>query len=175
MDYVLTENGNIKVTDGKPTVKDGDKEFGVDAIGANDRLTALTAESNDRRKKVGELTTQLEAFSGIEDPAAAIDALQKVKGMSDDREKALNDLKDTINKTWETKQAEWETEKANINKDLFDEAMELIIEAYPAKDSILKSSLKGGSGGQGAGDGGSGDAPKTSQEKISAGLKALNM
>ncbi|RLC88511.1 MAG: hypothetical protein DRJ03_02570 [Chloroflexi bacterium] len=120
MKYVLTENGNIKMTDGKPTVKDGDKEFGIDAIGAQTKITTITAESNDRRKKLGEANTSLEAFKGIEDPKAAIAALQKVGSMDKDQAAALDKMKLTVNTAWEAKEKEWGTEKETLNSKLFD-------------------------------------------------------
>jgi hypothetical protein len=119
MDYVLTENGNIKVTNGQPTVKDGDKEFGIDAIGAQAKITAITIESNDRRKKLGEATTALDAFKDIKDPVAALDALQKLSSLDSDQAAALDSLKDTINKAWEAKEGEWTAEKQGLTDKLF--------------------------------------------------------
>ena len=122
MEYVLDEKGNIKIGPGKkPLVKGDDgKEFEIDAIGAQGKIDTITAESNDRRKKLGEANTKLETFKGIEDPAAAIDALQKVGSIDTDKQVEMDTLKDTINKTWGEKETAWNTEKETLNSQLFD-------------------------------------------------------
>ena len=121
MKYKLTEDGKgIAIQDGKPVVIDDDgKEFSIDAIGANDKLKNVIKESNERRKKNGELTRKLELYKDIEDPAAALDALQKVESYDKDQQTALDNLKDTINKTWQSKQQEWETTKKDLESKLF--------------------------------------------------------
>jgi len=227
MNYVLTENGNIKIgPNGKPVVLDGEKEIEIDAIGANEKIQTLTAESNDRRKKLSEATTKLEEASGVnttlQTQVDAIDDKNKVK---------IDELKSEINKAWEVKQGDWEKDKATLNDQLFDattgtkfatskviagtvlppdiakatfgkhfnpdgsandtagnpifsqerpgepadfdEAMTRILDAYPGKDAIMKSTASGGSGGAHSGDGGSGGEAKTSLNKISDGLKAM--
>lgn len=122
MEYVLTEAGNIKITDGKPTVKGADgKEFGIDAIGAQDKINNITTESNERRKKLGEATKQLEAFAGIEDPAAAIQALQTVSSLTDDHKLEIEKLKATMNTTWQEKLEAKEGELSNLSGELFKE------------------------------------------------------
>ncbi len=228
MEYVLTDAGNIKITDGQPTVKDGEKEFGIDAIGAQARITTITTESNDRRKALGLLQTEHDALkvasTGLQTTVDGIDDKNKVK---------IEELKDVINKTWETKQDEWTTEKEGLNAKLFDatvgvnfatskvisgtvlppdiakatfgkhfnpdgtandasgnpiyskskpgeaagfdEAMEMILDAYPAKDSIMKGSGANGSGGHQTGDGSGGTVDKSAGDKIAAGLKAIGI
>lgn len=120
MTYVLDENGNIKVgPNGKPLIKGSDgKEFEIDAIGAQDKINTIVAESNDRRKKLGEANTKLEAFGDI-DPVAAKKALEDVSGMSDKNKTDLDTQRDAINEGWKTKQTEWETEKTTLNDKLF--------------------------------------------------------
>ncbi len=109
MEYVLTENGNIKVTDGKPTVKDGDKEFGIDALEASNKIQVLTAESNDRRKKLGEAIDALAKFDGIPDPAAAISALGKVDNMDKDVADQIDAAKKLVVEGYEVKISEMGT------------------------------------------------------------------
>jgi len=115
MEYVLTEAGNIKITDGQPTVKDGDKEFGIDAIGAQARITTITTESNDRRKALGDLQTKHDALTvsnkGLQTTVDGIDDKNKVK---------VEEIKTEMNKAWEDKQTGWDKEKAGLNEKLFD-------------------------------------------------------
>ena len=133
MDYVLTEDGSIKVTDGKPTVIDGDKEFAIDAIGAADKITTITAESNDRRKKLGEVTKSLE------DMATTRDDLQtKVDSIGGDNKVKIDELKDNINKAWEIKQSEWETEKTTLTDNLFNAT---VGEKFATSEVIKKTVL----------------------------------
>lgn len=57
-------------------IHDDSKEFGFDAPGANARITALNAESAERRTKLADAETKLKAFEGIEDADAARKALE---------------------------------------------------------------------------------------------------
>ena len=226
MKYKLTENGNIVVKDGHPVVIDGDKEITIDAIGANAKITALVAESNDRRKKLSDVTAELATASGLntdlQSQVDSIDGKSKVK---------IDELKDTINKTWEAKQADWETKEKSLTADLFDakvgvkfatsktiaglvlppdiakatfsshfnsdgsandangnpiyskekpgeiagfeEAMTHIIDNYPNKDAIMKSSGAEGSGSHNSGGGGDDGGPTDGKSMIAAGLKSM--
>lgn len=60
---------------------DDGKEFGFDAPGANARITALNAESAERRTKLSDAETKLKSFEGIEDPEAARKALETVANL----------------------------------------------------------------------------------------------
>ena len=231
MNYVFNEDGSIKVgPNNRPLYLDSDgqeRELSVSAL--NDKINNVTAESNERRKKLSEVREQLAAFSGIEDPQAAISALQTVKTMDKDQKAALENMRTEINTIWEGKQKEWEEERSKLNGQLFtsnvsnkfatskvvkgltltpdiaqaffgkhfapdgtatdaagnkilskdnpgkdagfDEALSVIIDQYPNKDAILRSSAGTGSSGFQSGDGGGVDQPKTPSEKIAAGLE----
>jgi len=118
MDYVLNEDGGIKVTDGKPTVLDEGKEFGIDAIGANNRFTEVVTQRDGLKKDLDKVNTTLETFAGIDDPLAAIKAMQDVGSMGDKQQVELDTQRDAINKSWETKQATWETSDVEKSKAL---------------------------------------------------------
>jgi len=229
MKYKLTEDGKaIEMKGGHPVVIDGESEITIDAIGAQAKIATITAESNDRRKKLSDAATALEAFGDL-DATAARKALEDVGGMSDKGKADLEAQRDLINKTWADKETTWETEKTGLNTKLFeattgsqfatskvikgtvlppdiaqatfgkhfnpdgsandaagnpiysktkpgelagfDEAMTSIIDAYPAKDSIMKASDGAGGDGHSAGSG-TGDASgNSSMQNISAGLK----
>jgi len=230
--YVLTEDGKaIEMKDGQPVVredKEGAAPFTIDAIGAQAKITTITAESNDRRKKLGELQTEHDALkvtsTGLQTTVDGIDDKNKVK---------IEELKDVINKTWEGKESEWKGKEDRLNAKLFDatvginfatskvisgtvlppdiakatfgkhfnpdgtandaagnviyskskpgeaagfdEAMTAIIDAYPAKDSIMKGSGAKGSGGHRTGDGDGGQSVKSSADNIAEGLKAAGV
>jgi len=228
MEYVLTEAGNIKIgAAGKPLVKDGDKEFEVDAIGANEKITSLVTESNDRRKKIGDLTTEIDALK-----ATNGELTTKVDSIDDKNKVEIETLTNNINKIWEEKAQTWETEKKELNGSLFnattgakfatskvaaklvlppdialatfgksfkpdgtavdsagnvllsrenagkpaefDEALSMLIDAYPNKDAILKSEAGGGGGHTaGGGNGGSGE-DLSAKDNIKEGLAALS-
>lgn len=230
MEYVLDENGNIKIgSNGKPLVKGADgKEFEIDAIGAQEKINTLVTESNDRRKKLGEANTSLEAFGDL-DPVVARKAIEDVAGMSDKNKVDMDVQRDAINKTWEGKQSEWDVEKKGLTDGLFqanvgskfatskvvktlvlpsdiafntfgkqfnadgtandtagnvlyskanpgkpaefEEAMGMIIDAYPNKDSILKATDAGGGGGHTTNNGDANES-KSARDNISEGLKA---
>ncbi len=218
-----------KMTDDGKIVDDAGTEVTADALntmvdGFNAKFDDVTKESNSRRKKAGELATELETATAtsatLQTQVDAIDDKNKVK---------IDELKGEINKAWETKEAEWNAERVGLSDRLFDatvgvnfatskvvagtvlppdiakatfgkqfnpdgsandasgnpiyskskpgelagfdEALSQIIDAYPGKDSIMKATGTGGSGGQGSG--GEHIATQTSGEKIAAGLKAL--
>lgn len=120
MEYILDENGNIKIgPSGMPMVKNGDSEIELDAIGAQAKITAITTESNDRRKSLGEANAKLATFAGIEDPTKALAAIQKVNSYDKDLTVQLDNLKGEVNKAWEAKEAAWVAEKEGLNSNLF--------------------------------------------------------
>jgi hypothetical protein len=212
MNYVLDENGNIKIgPNGQPlVVGDDGKEFEIDAIGAQQTITDLHAESAGHRKKASEAAKKLEAFGDI-DPVAARQALDTVASLSNDHKLEIETLKTNMNKTWQEKfdaevaknsdlsnqlfdakvTAKFATSEvvkktvltpdiaakvfgSNFNMDgtakdaagniiyskskpgepaEFDEALTIILDAYPAKDAIMRGSGTGGSGAHQSGDG----------------------
>jgi len=120
MKYKLTEDGKaIEMKDGKPVVIDGETEITIDALGANDKITAVTKESNERRKKLGEANTKLEAFGDL-DPEVARKAMEDVTGMSDKGKADLEAQRDSINAAWKEKQTGWDNDKKVLTDKLFD-------------------------------------------------------
>ncbi len=234
MKYVLDENGNIKIgPNGKPLVKGDDgKEFEIDAIGAQDKINTITAESNERRKKLGDANTALEAFGDL-DVVAARKAIEDVAGMSDKGKADLETQRAAINKTWQEKEQGWKDEKgvltdqlfnANVGNNFatskvvlttvlppdiakatfgkhfkadgsavdasgnaiysrekpgepagFDEALTILIDAYPGKKAIMKATSTGGSGGEHSNDGGKVNQEKSSTDNIKSGLAKLGV
>jgi len=228
MNYVLDENGNIKIgKNGQPLVKGADgKEYELDAIGNAAKLETVTKESNERRKKLSEVTADLEKASGdnksLQQQVDAIDDKSKVK---------INELKDEINSAWADKEKAWNNEKAEMENKLFDattgvkfatsevvkglvlppdiakstfgeffkadgtaidangnplyskekpgeyaefdEALTMLVDARPDKDSLLKASGASGGGGHKSGEGEGFTENKTSLQNISEGLKSL--
>lgn len=118
-EYVMTENGNIKVKDGKPLVKDGDSEYTVDAIGAQTKITELNSEAAKYRKKASERKTELAKFDGIDDPAAALDAVKTVASLGDDHKADLDALKTSMKSGYETKLGDKDQEIADLKTKLF--------------------------------------------------------
>ena len=206
-------------------VQDDGKEIGFDAPHAYNKITSLTRENKDRRTELDEAKTALAAFDGIEDPKAALAAIEKVAAFSEKdmvdagkveeikaaTEKAWKEKLDAATKAAETKLAEKDKEvgtlKGQLNSELiggnfarskwigenvaippdmlearfgsafevvdgkvvakdssgervyskarpgelagFEEAIEILVEAYPQKDHILKGSGSNGSGSDG--------------------------
>lgn len=84
--YALTENGNIKVSNGMPVVVDDDdgEEIELDAIGLHAKVPQLQNEAKKRRLELKEAKKQLEAFEGL-----GIDDLESFPGWKEKAEKAL--------------------------------------------------------------------------------------
>jgi len=120
MEYVLDENGNIKIgPNGKPMAKDGDKEFEIDAIGAQAKMNDIIKTRDEAKKKLGVATVKLEAFGDL-DPEASRKALEDVASIGDKNKIDMDAQRDSINETWKAKEGTWNTEKDALTGKLFD-------------------------------------------------------
>ena len=82
MKLKLDENNNVVLLEGKPIyVTEDGKEMPFDAAAAMSKIAALNAEAKDHRLKKNELAEQLKKFEGIEDPAMALGAIEKIKNL----------------------------------------------------------------------------------------------
>lgn len=64
-------------------IEDNGSETAFDAPASRQAIAARNAEARSHREAKEAAEAKLKAFEGIEDPAAAIDALKKVKNLSD--------------------------------------------------------------------------------------------
>jgi hypothetical protein len=238
----INEQGFAEVKDGKPVYIDGQgQEIAYDVPAAIAKITELNGEAKTHRLAAKEAADKLAAFSGIEDPAAALDALQfkeSMKGkkaVDDDAIKsmvaaAVKPIQEKLNaaeKVISEKDAHIyklevsgkfmsspyikdnlvlppDIAEATFGKSFkieggkvtaydsagnqifskarpgepadFEEAIAAMVEAYPAKDAILKSKTATGSGTppNGNGKGGSSEISKTLSpvERITAAREA---
>lgn len=84
MKLKLTEEGFAEVKDGMPVyVHDDGKEIPFDAEGTVSRIARLNAEAANHRKHKEEAEAKLSMFSGIDDPTAALKALETVRNIDD--------------------------------------------------------------------------------------------
>ncbi len=82
MKLKLDTNGNVVVQDGKPVyTDDSGADIPFDAPAAMAKITELNGEAKKHRLEAKEAKEKLAAFEGIEDPAAAIKALQFASSM----------------------------------------------------------------------------------------------
>ena len=217
----LDTAGHVVVQDGKPVyVDDSGSEIPFDAPAAMQKITELNGEAKKHRLEAKEAKEKLITFEGIEDPAAAIKALQFAQSMEgkkvmDDEaiqklisnavkpvqekatalEKALGDKDAHIYKLEVSNRFQsspFIKEKSIIPPDMleatfgknfkiengrvlafdgsgnqifskvkpgepaeFDEAMQVLFDSHPLKDSLYKASGASGSGAQGSQGGGS--------------------
>ncbi len=124
-----TIDGGIAADDkGNPVViNDDGTETGVDAIHLINKIPALNSEAAGHRKKAEELAKQLESFSGIEDPEAAIKAIETVKSLGD---KELIDAGEA---------AKFKEEAINETKKVYEKKIEEIIgKAEALKGQVFK-------------------------------------
>ncbi|MCP3684760.1 MAG: hypothetical protein GY861_18995 [bacterium] len=109
MNYKLAADGkSIEMNEKNQPIVVNTKgeEFGIDAIHLYNRLPEVNNESIARKEKIKELTTQLETFSAIEDPAAALEALTTVANLKDTDLKNKEDidkLKLSLEEAWKGK------------------------------------------------------------------------
>lgn len=84
MKLKLDENGNVVVIEGKPVyVQDDVKEVAFDAAGTLQTITRLNGEAKSHRERAETAETSLKTFEGIDDPTAALAALDTVKNLAD--------------------------------------------------------------------------------------------
>ncbi len=137
MEYVLDENGNIKVKDGKPLVKGDDgKEFAIDAIGAQKTITGLHSEAAEHRKKASEYKKIVEAFEGI-DASKAKEAIATVASLGDNHKVEVETLKTALNKTWQEK---LETTEKTM-KELQDKLYKATVTTKFATSEVVKKTI----------------------------------
>lgn len=83
MKLKLDDAGHAVLVDGKPIyVADDGKEFPIDGGQLYGRVRDLTTENAGHRKAKEDAEGKLKSFEGIEDPAAALAALETVKNIS---------------------------------------------------------------------------------------------
>jgi hypothetical protein len=85
IEYIKSEDGKSILCDekGLPMVRDGEREFALDAIHLFTKIPQLKEEAKQLRLDKEETMKKLDAFDGIEDAAAALAALETVKNLSD--------------------------------------------------------------------------------------------
>lgn len=90
MKLKLDEKGNAVVQDGNPVyVHDDGSEHPFDAKAAHVALATAKREAGEFRTKLKDAETKLSAYSGIEDPEAALKAMQFASSM--DGKKVMDD------------------------------------------------------------------------------------
>lgn len=78
----LDDKGQVVVQDGKPVyVDDAGKDIAFDAFGAYTRISELNSEAKGHREAKEKAEAALKKFDGITDPAAAMKALETLKGL----------------------------------------------------------------------------------------------
>lgn len=227
MKLKLDDAGHVVVQDGKPVyIHDDGKEIPFDAAATVATISRLNGEAKGHREGKERAEEALKAFSGIEDPAAAVKAMETVKNLDlkklvdagkveeikaeaqkafDERLKAIEEANKPVVAERDTLRGQLHAEKLgnafsrskyiadnlavpvdmvqaafgngfkiednaivgyqNGNKVFsrlkpgevaaFDEALEIMVDAYPFKDNILKGSGASGGGAGGGGKGGS--------------------
>ncbi|HBN9555408.1 hypothetical protein F3H16_31535 [Pseudomonas aeruginosa] len=84
MKLKLDENGNAVLQDGKPIyVHEDGKEAPFDAAAAVAKISALNREAQGHREAKEAAEARAKLFEGIDDPEAAIKALETVKNLKD--------------------------------------------------------------------------------------------
>ena len=90
MKLKLDEKGNAVIQDGNPVyIHDDGSEHPFDAKSAHVALATAKREAGEFRTKLKDAETKLSAYSGIEDPEAALKAMQFASSM--DGKKVMDD------------------------------------------------------------------------------------
>lgn len=232
MELLLDEQGHAVLRNGKPVYKDptDGKEIEFDAGQAFGKIKQLTGENTAYKKRFNEAEDKLKLFEGIDDPAAALKAIEtvanfdqkkfidagEVEKLKADISKSFTDQIESLKKGHEAKMTEATARAASLEKSLneeliggnfarskfiseklaipadmaraffgsaftiedgkvvandstgtkifsrskmgdvaeFDEAIEILVDQYPNKDSIMKGNGASGGGAQGGNGGG---------------------
>ena len=115
-----------EVRNGKPIyVDDSGKEIEFDAPSAMGTISRLQGEAKGHRLGKEEAEAKLKAFEGIEDPAAAIKALNTVKNLNDKQlvdagevEKVKNEAIKAVEEKYKPVVQELDGLKATLNKEM---------------------------------------------------------
>lgn len=114
-----------EIQDGKPVyVEDDGKEVAFDAVGTRATITRLNAEAKSHRERAEAAEKTAKAFEGIEDAAAARNALELVANL--DAKKLVDageieKVKAEIGKAFETKLGEATTRAEQLEQQLYAE------------------------------------------------------
>lgn len=82
MKLKLDDDGHVVLQDGKPVyVQDDGKEVAFDAPGTVATISRLNGEAKGHRERAENAEKALKQFEGIEDPAAAMKALDTIKNL----------------------------------------------------------------------------------------------
>ena len=129
MKLKLDDNGNVVVQDGKPVyVHDDGKEVAFDAAYTLGTISRLNKEAQSHREAKEQLEAKLKGFGDL-DPAAAKDALNKLKNLDDKKlvdageiEKLKAELAESYKSAYEPQINEWkqkaEQATASLQKEL---------------------------------------------------------
>lgn len=79
MKLKLDDSGHVVVEDGKPVyVGEDGKDVAIDVVRMQSTISARNKEAQGHRERAEELEAKLKAFEGIEDPEAALKAIETV-------------------------------------------------------------------------------------------------
>lgn len=125
MKLKLDANGNVVLQDGKPVyIKDDGTEVAFDAVGTVATITRLNGEAKTHREAAEAANAIVAKFKGIEDPAAALAALDTVSKL--DQKKLIDSgeverVRKEISAGFETKLTEATTRAQNLEQQLYGE------------------------------------------------------
>ena len=81
MELKLDDKGNVVLQDGKPVYIVDGKENAYDVASMISKISGLNAEAKGHRERAEAAESALKAFDGIDDPAAALQAMTTVKNL----------------------------------------------------------------------------------------------
>lgn len=125
MAWKVSEDGNLVVVDGNPVwIGESGDEMAFDAKANIIAAATAKREAAEARTKLKEAETKLSAYSGIEDPKAALEALKFATSM--DGKKAMDDeaikkIVESSVKPWQDKATELETVAEQFKTALYSE------------------------------------------------------
>ena len=125
MKLKLDANGNVVVENGMPVyVHDDGKEIPFDAVAAMTKITSLNGEAKTHREAKEAAEANLAKFSGITDPAKALEALEMMTKI--DQKKlidagAVDQVKAEITKVFQQQLDEANGKTKQLESQLYDE------------------------------------------------------
>ena len=125
MKLKLDANGNVVVENGMPVyIHDDGKEIPFDAVAAMTKITSLNGEAKTHREAKEAAEANLAKFSGITDPAKALEALEMMTKI--DQKKlidagAVDQVKAEITKVFQQQLDEANSKTQQLETQLYDE------------------------------------------------------
>jgi hypothetical protein len=118
----------IEMSDsGHPLAVDGDTVYPIDALSANEKVRKANEEAKKYRQEAREAKQLAEQYKPLAeqeiDPSKALEAVQAVASLDQEKQVEIEKLKKSLNQTWEQKLNEVQEKAQQLEQKLYKETV----------------------------------------------------